>query len=119
MPIPQVRKVEVSQELLPGLTTRFGCPDCEFSGKCVGKELSPSVLHDERARGPALPTPCLLSVQGDRPRIGSSQPTQHAHKSRLANAIYPCDAGDFSGIKVSIKTAKNGGFSIGEAQVPA
>ena len=77
VPIPQVRKVEVSQELLPGLTTRFGCPDCEFSGKCVGKELSPSVLHDERARGfraervgrvpAALRDTRRLGVSGSRP----------------------------------------------------
>ena len=46
VPIPQVREVEVSQELLPGLTTRFGCPDCEFSAKCVGKELSRSCAAD-------------------------------------------------------------------------
>ena len=114
-----MREVKVSQELLPCLAARFGCPNCEFSGKSVGKELPPSVLHDKRAGEPALTTTHLLSVQGDRPGSGSGQPTQHTHQSRLTNAIHARDASNFSCVEVSIKTTKNGGFSIGEAQVPA
>ena len=58
---------------LPGLAAGIRRADCQLALERVREQLASGVLHDERARGPSLPSTRRLSVQGDRPGTGSSQ----------------------------------------------
>ena len=119
VPIPQVCEVEVAQELVRILAARLRGSDREFTRKRVGEKLPSGVLHDERARGPALPTIGSPPVQGDRPGSGSGQPTQNAHEGRFPNAVHSRDAGDLSCREVRVQPVEHGGVPVGEAQIPA